>query len=114
MADLVPIVRPRAYTVSLLPEDDVNYKHYLVLVEKQDRYGWTVHDGHCCLNRDGTWNHRDAGISVYGRDDAWIAAHRFDRETALQLAREAAPHVEVNGRTAAQVCMAAAESGDGA
>lgn len=35
------------------------------------------------------------------REDDWLAAHRFDLDTALKLAREAAPHVTVNGRTVA-------------
>lgn len=35
--------------------------------------------------------------------DAWIAEHRFDEQTALKLAREAAPHVRVNRWTAADV-----------
>lgn len=96
-----PRVRATRFEVSLLPEDDVNYRSFRVLVEERDGYGWTVHDGHACLSAAGVWD--GVGISVYGNDEAWIVAHRFDRETALRLAREAAPGVTVNGVTAAEV-----------
>lgn len=35
------------------------------------------------------------------REDEWLATHRFDEAIALRLAKEAAPHVTVNGRTVA-------------
>ncbi len=35
------------------------------------------------------------------RDDDWLDAHRFDLDTALMLAKEAAPKVTVNGFTVA-------------
>lgn len=95
-----PQVRATRYEVSLLPEDDINYRLFRVLVEERDGYGWTVHDGHACLSAAGVWD--GVGVSVYGNDEAWIAAHRFDLDTALRLAREAAPGVTVNGVTAAE------------
>jgi len=92
-----PTVQPTTYWVSLLPEDDVNFKFYVLTVEyRQGR--WAVTNGDSCLGMDGTWAD---GVKPYGRGAEWLAAHRFDLDTALRLAQEAAPHVAVNGRTAA-------------
>lgn len=33
------------------------------------------------------------------REDEWLAAHRFDLDTALELAKATAPNVTVNGFT---------------
>jgi hypothetical protein len=93
-------VRPTRFEVSLLPPEHDGFRYFRVYVELMDRYGWTVHDGHSCLGGDGQWDH--GGKSVYGRDDTWIATHRFDLDTAKRLAIEAAPGVNVNGMTAAQ------------
>jgi hypothetical protein len=92
-------VRPIRFEVSLLPEDDVNYRLYAVKVEYFGEGKWAVHDGFGCLGVDGTW---DEGLHAYGRGDEWLAAHRFDKQTAIKLAREAAPGVTVHGITAAQ------------
>ncbi|SFD13483.1 hypothetical protein [Streptomyces aidingensis] len=106
-------VRPTRYEVSLLPPGHDAYPHYRLWVEELDRYGWTVHDGHACLGAvddDGRlwWS---IGTSVYGRDDAWTARYRHpDLDTALRLAVAAAPHLNVNVRTAAQVLADAKET----
>lgn len=100
MIDLpVPIVRPTEYTVSLLPEGDVNAHPYAITVQYWGGGRWAVVHLGSCLGRDGTW---DYGVKEYDRGDDWLNAHRFERETALQLAREAAPKVTVNGITALQ------------
>lgn len=93
-------VRPTRFEVSLLPPEHEGFRYFRVFVEVLDRCGRAVHDGHSCLGGDGQWDH--AGKSVYGRDDTWIAAHRFDLETAKRLAIEAAPGINVNGMNAAQ------------
>lgn len=101
-----PTVRPTRYEVSCLPPGDVNFKSFVVIVEQRDRYGWTVHDGFACLDADGTWC--EGGTSVYGRDDAWINRHRFDEQTALSLAVDAAPHMKTfHGHTVADALRAA-------
>lgn len=95
-----PIVRPTEYTVSLLPDDDVNHHVFAITVQYRGGGRWAVTRGeHACLGRDGTWAQ---GVKPYDRGDDWLAAHRFDRETAIELAREAAPAVMVNGITALQ------------
>lgn len=93
-----PTVLPVRYTVSCLPEEDVNAKHFAIEVCYRGEGLWAVVQGDdwACLGADGTWAE---GVKPHGRGDAWLAAHRFDEETALKLAREAAPHVTVNGFT---------------
>jgi len=93
-----PTVQPTAYRVSLLSEGDVNFKFYVLTVEYRQEGQWAVTNGDACLGADGTWAD---GVKPYGRSDEWISAHRFDLDTALRLAQAAAPHVAVNGRTAA-------------
>jgi hypothetical protein len=100
-----PTVQPTAYRVSLLPEDDVNHRFYVLTVEyRQGR--WAVTNGDSCLGADGTWADE---VKPHGRGDEWLAAHRFDLDTALRLAQAAAPHVTVNGRTAADAYRLAVE-----
>jgi hypothetical protein len=48
-------------------------------------------------------------VKPHGRSAAWLAAHRFDLDTALRLAQAAAPTVTVNGRTAADAYRLTAE-----
>lgn len=66
--------------------------------------------GHRYLGITGTWSWghtwpggeptTDAEWEDYNRShDAWLDAHRFDLDTALRLAREAAPLLTVNGHT---------------
>ena len=97
----LPIVQPTCYRVSLLPEDDVNAKRFAIEVRYRGEGRWAVVQGDdwAFLGADGRWT--DA-VKLHGRGDDWLAAHRFDLETALRLAREAAPLVTVNGFTAKQ------------
>lgn len=85
------IVSITRYTVSVLPADDINHRHYALHVElKPD--GWIVGDGHRYYHPDGSWQ---PGQGL---------AHRFaDCEDALAVAREAAPEWNANGLTATDV-----------
>lgn len=96
-----PQVRATQYEVSILPEDDINYRLYAVQVRRRSDGEWMVVNRamDACYGLDGVWAD---GVKPYGRGDDWVRAHRFDEETALRLAREAAPQVTVNGITAAQ------------
>lgn len=106
------VIRPTEYTVSLLPEDDVNHRAFAITVQYRGGGRWAITLGeHACLGRDGTWA---PGVKPYGRGDAWLGAHRFDRDAAIELAREAAAKVTVNGITAMQAwarTQAATEDG---
>jgi hypothetical protein len=98
MTDLPDVsVQVTRYEVSLLPEGDVNRHVFTIDVEYRGADRWAVTRHGSCLGSDGTW---DFGVKQYDRGDDWLAAHRFDLDTALRLARDAAPHVVVNGHTA--------------
>jgi hypothetical protein len=91
------------HTVCALPEGNVNYWHYAIKVAYRGDGLWAVLNGGFCLGTDGEWDYEP---SPSGRDDDWLATHRFDEATALRLAEEAAPTVEVNGITVAEAMVA--------
>jgi hypothetical protein len=97
-----PYVRPTRYKVNLLPGSIGFYaQQFDITVEQRgvkDRWAVLRHDQ--VLGTDGAWSDQ---LSPSERDDNWLDAHRFDLDTALRLAKEAAPHVTVKGRTAAEV-----------
>lgn len=111
-----PVVRPTQFSVNLLPEDAPDRQAFAITVEYRGsgRYG-VFRNELCSLGADGEWSWgyawpggdrepaTDAEWDDYhaGRD-AWLADHRFDLETALHLAEQAAPHVRVMRTTAAQ------------
>ena len=107
-----PIVQPTEYSVSCLPDDDINSYAFGLTVRYRGAGRWAVQRGeHACLGADGEWAD---GVKEYDRGDDWLAAHRFDLDTALRLAKEAAPHVTVNGHTVADaLAMAARQRAEG-
>lgn len=110
-----PRVQALKYTVNCLPEDDVDGHVFGLSVEYRGEGRWGVfRDPYRCLGADGEWSWgyqwRDGGSEPDGDAewdeyhagrDAWLAAHRFDEQTALRLAKEQAPLVTVNGFTVA-------------
>ncbi len=100
------------YTITCLPEEDDDFSMWAVTVEYRMRGRWAVTQrGIFTLNADGTW---DLDPGCRNDDDDWLATHRFGLEDALELAREAAPHVKVNGMTPADVMeFRAAQGGTG-
>ncbi|OPC83038.1 hypothetical protein B4N89_20715 [Embleya scabrispora] len=101
-------VRPTRYQVCALPEGDINEPSYTIDVEYRGRDLWAVTRHSRCLGRDGTWDYE---MRPSEREDDWLREHRFDLDTALELARAAAPHVTVNGHTVAEA-LAQAEEAD--
>lgn len=93
-------VRPDRYVVSLLPEAHNDHHLFAVHAEYRGPGVWAVTRMRDCLGADGQW---DFEPSPSSREDDWLASHRFDLATALRLAREVAPTVVCNGRTAAEV-----------
>lgn len=95
-------VHARKHVVNLLPDNlGVYAQQFEISVEWRggdDRWAVVRHDQY--LSADGAW---DAAPPVAEREDDWLPAHRFNLDTALRLAKEAAPHVTVKGRTAAEV-----------
>lgn len=93
----VPRVQATEYTVNCLPEDDLDGDVFGLTVRYRGDGRWAVQRGeHSCLGADGEWAQ---GIKPYDRGDDWLDAHRFDLDTALELAKQAAPKVTVNGYT---------------
>jgi hypothetical protein len=92
--------QPTKYTVCALPLDHREAGHFSITVEWRGNDKWAVCRYSECLSVDGEWSYEP---STSGRTDEWIAAHRFDLDTALALADRAAPHITVNGYTVEQV-----------
>lgn len=89
-----PTVTPTRYEVSLLPEDDINRRYFLLYVE-WTRRGWVVNDGHGGYRLDGIY--RPGEPTRY----PFVAL-----DDALAFAKHIAPGVTVNGRTAAEAYRA--------
>lgn len=88
-----PVVRPREYVVTCLPDGDP--AAWDVHVEYHGRGQWAVRHRIYTLNADGTWD-----VAQQSRDDErFLATHLFPREEALGRAKQAAPDVRVHGRT---------------
>lgn len=80
------------YEVSCLPQGHREHKNFKVIVERHRGGMWSASDGLLVLAADGEWVTDPLG-----------ARHRHDEDTALQLAREAAPHMKTfNGHTVAE------------
>ncbi len=108
------LIRPVRYEVCALPETNINHHLYAIAVEYRGADRWAVIQHQQCLGTDGIWDDGtwDYELRPSERDDDWLDTHRFDLETALRLAEEAAPKVTVNGVTAAEVAARAAEGSD--
>lgn len=102
MPDPAVTVRPSRYTVTCLPSGGINSALYSITVEERGQLDGQVLWSACwmgqCLNVKGQWDYEPIPSS---RTDRWIAKHRFDLDTALALATEAAPLITVNGLTVA-------------
>jgi hypothetical protein len=92
-----PIVQITRYEVSVLPEDDINRHVFTVFVEHRGADRWAVVRHKQCMNAKGEWSWESIPSE---REDEWLAEHRFNRGTALELAQWAAPRIVVNGDTA--------------
>jgi hypothetical protein len=97
-----PTVQVTEYTVSLLPEGP-DASSYEITVAYRGRGLWAVTRSRMCLGGDGEWDWEPLPSE---RTEEWLLAHRFDLDTALRLAKRAAPGIVVNGRSAADVAKA--------
>lgn len=91
-----PNLQATAYSVNCLPEDGIDSHVFEITVEYRGKNRWAVKRHSQCLAADGTW---DWEMRPSEREDDWLDTHRFDLDTALRLAKEAAPLVTVNGFT---------------
>jgi hypothetical protein len=100
-----PTVWPTAYAVSCLPEDDPAWCGlFVITVVRRAPDSWAVVWRGRCLSAIGEWDWEQIPSE---RTDDWKVAHRFDLDTALHLARNAAPLLKTNGHTVAQAREAA-------
>lgn len=105
-----PTVLPTAYVVSCLPIGHDERWEYTINVRHQQDGLYTVQHGQKLYGTDGTWE-REPGWPETGIDEGtvWLAAHRFDHDTALRLARELAPRLTYRGRTVADALAEGAQ-----
>lgn len=99
-------IAAEAYTVTIWPED-IECGHadlWRLTVVRREHGRWAVLRGgvlsRVCLAVDGRW---DTEPAPAGRNTTWLDDHRFDMDTALDLARTYAPIVAVDGVAAIQV-----------
>jgi hypothetical protein len=91
-----PIITIMKYEVSCFPEGDTGRHYFSVEVEYRSPGLYAVTRHGKCLSRTGDWSYE---FRPSEREDEWLANHRFDLDTALRLAKEAAPLLKVNGMT---------------
>ncbi|MFK0140670.1 hypothetical protein [Streptomyces murinus] len=102
-----PHVQPTRYTVNCLPEDGgLNSHVFEITVEYRGNGRWAVLRHGRCLGSNGEWDYE---LRPSEREDEWLANHRFDLDTALKLAKQAAPNVTVNGFTVTDALRMATE-----
>jgi hypothetical protein len=91
-------VEATAYTVSAVPETIQDWDLFAITVERTAPGRYAIRRRSRCLSTDLVWEWESIPSD---RTDEWLATHRFDLDTALRLAKEAAPAVTVNGHTVA-------------
>jgi hypothetical protein len=98
--DVIVTATPTEYTVSAVPETHRGHYHFAITVAYRGDGLWAVCRMRECLGADGEWDWESRPSE---REAEWLATHRFDLDTALDLARREAPNVTVNGFTVADV-----------
>lgn len=84
-------VMPTEYVVTCAPRWSINAGPWTIRVVERGPDRWAVSlRGIWCLSDTGNWDEEPLPSE---RDDAWKTAHRFDLNTALRLAKEAAPAI---------------------
>lgn len=100
VAERDPQVKAIKYEVNAYPDrgdDDPNRIHFRIFVEYRGHGMWAVCDGfRRCLDSAGDWSCESQSSE---RGDDWLTAHRFDLESAIELAKREAPRRRLNGRT---------------
>lgn len=91
--------RATAFAVCVLPFTHPEFGKYAVTVQWCGGDRWSAGQGGFQLSADGSWDWVPPGRE---QDSDWKAAHRFDLDSALRLAEQAAPDVPANGITATQ------------
>lgn len=103
-------VQTTRYVVSCLPEGHDDRFLFAVQVEYRGESKWAVSNRCRDLGRDGSWSFgfdwsggdREPATSeeldLFDKEQqVWLADHRFDEQTALRLAKQAARLLEYRG-----------------
>lgn len=95
-----PTVKVTAYSVSCLPETNINAPHFTARAEYRGRGGWAVTDGFHVYAADGSRAHEHIPTE---RTEEFLARFRHGELEAVALAKRIAPTLVVNGYTVADV-----------
>jgi len=99
MSTLEPTVQVTQYAVNVYPDpDSINASLYEITVEYRGKGQWAVCWKGDCFDADGRRSYEPIPSERTGE---WLARHRFDHDTAIELAKRIAPTLMVNGMTAA-------------
>lgn len=93
---------PTTFTVCAVPETVQDWDIFAITVDRTAPGRWAVRRRSRCLNRDGKWEHESTPSE---RSDDFLERCRFDLDTALEMAKAAAPTLSVNGYTAARAAV---------
>jgi hypothetical protein len=107
-----PTVQPTRYVISCLPEGHDERWTYSLNVDYRGEGLWAVRCRGSYIAADGSrspgfaWSAgpdepaTQAEMDSFDKEQAvWLAAHRFDHDTALRLARGLAPYLTYRDRT---------------
>mgnify|MGYP000660374113 FL=1 len=90
-----------------ITEDHLEGFYFGVYVEYRGRDKWAVTREGECLGRSGKWDYE---MRPSSREDEWLAEHRFDFDTAMELAIKAAQKVKLGNMTAREYAAWQAEA----
>lgn len=100
-------VLPTSYVVSCLPIGHDSRWEFTISVLHQADGLYAVQHSLRYWGTDGTWSFNpgwDEEVEEHqGAAAEWLAAHRFDHDTALRIAKEQAPRLVYRGLTVAEV-----------
>ena len=118
-----PEVRATRYEVSCVSEDHPDAPVWTITVEYRGNDRWAVLERGAYLDADGnrSWgsNWENGREPVTDEElaacrkahEEWLNAHRFDLETALDIARKRAPQLTIGRVTVQQVLADSTEAG---
>lgn len=94
-------VKVSAYTVSRIPDDNVNHTVWSITVEAAGHGRWAVRRIGACLNKSGEWEYEPLPSA---RTEKWLKTVRWDNaDDAIAAALAAEPKLVINGMSPADV-----------
>jgi hypothetical protein len=100
-----PEVMASRYLVSCLPEGHEERFLFTIQVDYRGNGLWAVINRTRLLGKDGTWSFGadlDNTDDLHKAQEEWIADHRFDHDTAIRLAKQAAKNLSYRNYTVAE------------